>query len=97
MFKYPTSSGAHTIVADLSSIEKEKKCDNFHQGLYGHSKVWSASLYYKHYICKIFTKTCIIMSISINTHRSYVCDLLGPYILLVSNSIDLIKPIDQSY
>ena len=32
------------------------------------------------------------MSISTNIHRSYVYDPLGPYILLVNNSIEQITP-----
>ena len=36
--------------------------------------------------------TLVIMSRSTNIHRPYVCDPLGPYILLVNNSIGLIIP-----
>ena len=39
---------------------------------------------------RFLIKTIIIMSISINIHRPYVCDLLGQYISLVNNSIDQI-------
>ena len=39
-----------------------------------------------------FIKTLIIMSISTNIHKPYVCDPLGPYISLVNNSIDQITP-----
>ena len=35
-------------------------------------------------------KILIIMSISTNIHRPYVCDTLCPYISLVNNSIDQI-------
>ena len=35
-------------------------------------------------------KTLIIMSISTNIHRPYVCDPLGLYFSLVKNSIGLI-------
>ena len=35
-----------------------------------------------------FIKTLIIISISTNIHRPYVCDRLGLYISLVNNSID---------
>ena len=34
----------------------------------------------------------MIMSISTNIHRHYVCDPLGPYISLVNNYIDQITP-----
>ena len=37
-----------------------------------------------------FIKTLIIMSISTNIHRPYVCDPLGLYISLVNNYIDQI-------
>ena len=39
-----------------------------------------------------FIKTLIIVSISTNIHRPYVCDPLGLYISLVNNSIDQITP-----
>ena len=39
-----------------------------------------------------FIKTPIIMSISTNIHKPYVCDPLGPYISLVNNYIDQITP-----
>ena len=45
---------------------------------------------YKHLICRFFIKTLIIISISPNIHRPYVCDPLGLYISLVNNSIGLI-------
>ena len=47
---------------------------------------------YRRLVCKIFIKTLIIMSISTNIHRPYVCDPLGPYISLVKNSIGQITP-----
>ena len=40
----------------------------------------------------LFIKTLIIMSITTNIHRPYVCDPLSPYISLVNNSIDQITP-----
>ena len=39
-----------------------------------------------------FIKTLIVMSISTNIHKPYVCDPLGPYISLVNNSMDQITP-----
>ena len=39
-----------------------------------------------------FIKTLIIMSLSTNIHRPYVCDPLGSYISLANNSIDQITP-----
>ena len=49
-------------------------------------------LIFRHLVCEFFIKTYIIMSISTNIHRPYVCDPLGPYISLVNNSIDQITP-----
>ena len=42
---------------------------------------------YGHLVYRFFIKTLIIMSICSNIHRPYVCDPLGPYISIVSNSI----------
>ena len=47
-------------------------------------------LIYRHLIYRSFIKILIIMSISTNIHRPYVCDPLSPYISLVHNSIDQI-------
>ena len=47
---------------------------------------------YRHLVLSLFIKTLIIMSISTNIHKPYVCDPLGPYISLVNNSIDPITP-----
>ena len=47
---------------------------------------------YKHLVCGFFIKTVIIMSISINIHRPYICDPLGPYVSLVNNIIYPIPP-----
>ena len=47
---------------------------------------------YRHLIYEFFIKTHIIMSIFTNIRIPYVCDPVGPYISLVKNSIDKIKP-----
>ena len=47
---------------------------------------------YRHLVLGFFIKTFIIMSISTNIHRPYVCDPLGPYISLINHSIDQITP-----
>ena len=47
---------------------------------------------YRHLVYIFFIKTLIIIFISTNIHRPYVCDPLGPYISLVNNSIDPITP-----
>ena len=45
----------------------------------------------------IFTKTFIIMSISIDIRWCYVCDPLGPYISLINNSTNPIPLIGLLY
>ena len=45
-------------------------------------------LIYRHLVCGFFIIILILMSISTNIHRPYVCDPLGPYISLVNNFID---------
>ena len=47
---------------------------------------------YGQLVYRFFIKTLIIMYISTNIYRLYVCDPLGPYISLVNNSIDQITP-----
>ena len=47
---------------------------------------------YKHCVCGFFINTLIIVSISTNIYRTYECDLLGPYISLVNNFVDVIPP-----
>ena len=39
----------------------------------------------RHLVCDFFIKPLIVMSIFINIHRPYVCDLLGPCFSLVNN------------
>ena len=51
-----------------------------------------SSFIYGHLICDFLIKTLIIMSIFTNIHRPYMSDPLGPYILLVNNSIGPITP-----
>ena len=60
--------------------------------LHRHLELWSFSPIYEHLVCEFFLKTPSIMSISTNIHRPYACDPLGPYIILVINSIDPIQP-----
>ena len=43
---------------------------------------------YKYFLHRFFIKTLIIMSISTNIPRPYVCDPFGPYISLVNNYLD---------
>ena len=46
----------------------------------------------RHLVWGFCIKTLIIISISTNIHKPYVCDPLGPYISLVNNSIDQRTP-----
>ena len=45
---------------------------------------------YKNLVCRFYIKTLVIMSISTDIHRPYVCDHMCSYISLVNNSIGLI-------
>ena len=73
-----------------SPREKEKKGHNTHKAYMGTLICGRSPPIYRHLVYGFFIKTLIIMSISTNIHRSYVCDPLGPYISLVNNSIEQI-------
>ena len=75
-----------------SPREKEKKGENSHKAAWAPLVVVVLSLFIDIWYEVFFIKTLIIMSISTNIHRPYVCDPLGPYISLVNNSIDQITP-----
>ena len=75
------------MLSTKREIEKRRK---YVQNLHGHLELWSFYPYFGHY--ELFTKILIIMSIFIKIHKYYVCDPLGPYILLVTDFIDLITP-----
>ena len=62
--------------------EIEKKGENSHKAFMG---TFSSGWY-----LVFFRKTLIIIPISTNIYRLYMCDLLGPYISLVNYSIDQI-------
>ena len=53
----------------------------------GHSPI-----IYRDLVNKIFIKTLIIMSITTNIHKPYVCDPLDLYIYLVNSSIEPMIP-----
>ena len=72
--------------------EKEKKEEDSHKACINTVSCGCSPLIYRHLVQGFFIKTLIIMSISTNIHRLYVCDPLGPYILLGNNSIDHITP-----
>ena len=75
-----------------SPREKEKNVENSHKAFIGNWSCGRSPPIYRHLVWGFFIKTLIIMSISTNIHRLYVCDPLGPYISLVNNSIDQITP-----
>ena len=75
-----------------SPRDKEKKEDNSLKACMGTLSCGRSLLIYKYLVYGFFIKTLIIMYVSTNIHRPYVCDPLGPYISLVNNSIDQITP-----
>ena len=75
-----------------SPREKEKKGENSHNACMGTLSCGHSPPIYRHLERGFFIKILIIMSISTNIHKPYVCNPLGPYISLVNNSIDQITP-----
>ena len=73
-----------------SPREKEKKGENYHKVCMGTSSFGHSRPIYRYLVYGFFVKNLIIMSISTNIHRPYVCDRLGPYISLFNNSIEKI-------
>ena len=97
IFKCLASSDIHTISEWLDLLfkalhqERKRRMERIPTRLaWGPSVVVVLPLFID--ICNevFFIKTLIIMSISTNIYRPYVCDPLGPYISLVKNSIDQI-------
>ena len=78
--------GSHLQSSSLR--EKEKKRENLHKACMGTLSYGHSSSISRHLVCRFFIKTLIIMSISTNIHRPYVCDPLGSYISLVNKFID---------
>ena len=72
--------------------EKENKEVDSHKAYISTFSCGCSSLIYRHLVQGFFIKTLIIMFITTNIHRPYVCDPLGPYILLCNNYIDPITP-----
>ena len=60
--------------------EKEKKGENSHKACMGNLICGRSPLIYRHLVYNFFMKTLIIMFISTNIDRPYVCDPLGLYI-----------------
>ena len=75
-----------------SPREEEKKGENSHKACMGTLSCGHYPPIDRHLVCEFFIKTLIIMSISTNIHRPYVCDPLSPYISLVNNSMLQITP-----
>ena len=104
LFKCLASSSIHTIFGEKdkkkvgsplqssSSREKDKKGQNSHKACMGTLDCGYSPPISRHLICTFFIKTLIIMPISTNIHRTYVCDPLDPYISLVNNSMNQITP-----
>ena len=97
LFKCLASSGIHTIFVlfdllfkALDQETKRKKEENYHKASMGTLNCGRSPPIYRHLVCKFFIKTLIIMSISNNIYKPYVCDPLGLYISLVDNSRGLI-------
>ena len=76
----------------FSPRKKEKKGEKYHKACMGTLSCSRSPPIYRHLACRFFIKTLIIMSISTNIHRPYVCDPIGPYLSLVNNSIEQIIP-----
>ena len=100
LFKSISSSDIHMIdgwlnllfIQSSSLRKKEKKRENSNKACMGTLSYGRSLSIYKNLVCGHSIQTIIIMSISTNIHRTYVCDPLGPYISLVNNFIDPITP-----
>ena len=75
-----------------SPREKEKKRDNFPKASVGTLSCGHFLLIYRNLVYELFTMTLIIIYISTNIDRPYMCDHLGPYISLVYKSVDPMIP-----
>ena len=72
--------------------EKEKKGKNFHNVFMGNLSCGHFTLICRHLVCSFSYKNFIIISMSANIYRPYVCDILGLYIALSNYSIEPITP-----
>ena len=75
-----------------SPRKKENNRKNSYKACMGTLSCGHSLPIYRHLVCVSFIKTLIIMFISTNIYRPYVCNPLGPYISLVNKSIDQIIP-----
>ena len=99
LFKCLASSGIHTVSGWLDLLlkalhqeRKKKKWDNSFKACMGTLSCACSPPIYRLSVWGFFMKTLIIISISTNIYKPYVCDHLGPYISLVNNSIYQITP-----
>ena len=99
LLKSLASSGIHMIFGWLDLLfnalyqeRKRKKGENFHKTFMGTLSCCHSPFIYTNFLYKFFIKSLIIMSISTNIQRPYVCDPLGLYISIVNNSIGPITP-----
>ena len=68
-----------SLIQSSSTREKEKKGENSHKACIDNLSCGRSLPIYRYLVCRFFIKVLIIMSISINIHRPYVCDPLGTY------------------
>ena len=99
LFKCLASSGIHTVSGWLDLLfkalhqERKRRNERIPTRLsWAPLVVVVLPLFIDIWYDVFFIKTLIIMSISTNIYKPYVCDPLGPYISLVNNSIDQITP-----
>ena len=99
LFMCLTSSSIHTVSGWLDLLfkalhqERKRSKERIPTRLaWAPSVVVVLSLFIDTWNEIFFIKTLIIMSISTNIHKPYVCDPLGPYISLVNNCIGQITP-----
>ena len=97
LFKCLASSGIHTVYRWLDLLFKalhqeiKRRKERIPTRLaWAPSVVVVLTLFIDIWYEVFFIKTLIIMSISTNIYKPYVCDPLGPYISLVNNSINQI-------
>ena len=99
LFKCLASSSIHTVSGWLDLLfkalhqERKRRMERILTRLaWAPSVVVILPLFIDIWYEVFLIKTLIIMSISTNIHKPFVCDPLGLYISLVNNSIDQITP-----
>ena len=99
LFKCLASSRIHTVSGWLDLLfkalhqERKRRNERIPTRLAGAPSIVVVLHLFIDIWCQVFfIKTLIIMSISTNIHRLYLCDPLSPYISLVNTSINQITP-----